>query len=305
MEGDAVIIEVGLNEAAARAQNPHVPYAPRECAADARRCAAAGAAVVHWHARDPVSGAQRLADAQLYGEALAAMPAADVLAYPSYPVESVAADQRWAHCWALHEQHGLELTPVDVGSVSVVLWDEEARRFLDAGANTATAVVENPLAGTLATLEQTYARAMRPSLGSFDVGHTRTAVLLAASGALRAPVFLKIFLSGAWVVGPSPSEAGLDFHLSQIPATLDVEWVLVPYALGDPALVERLCRHALRRGGGIRVGVGDTPTAQPDRSNVQLVEQAARWAEQEGRPLASAADVRRRLGLAPRERSDG
>lgn len=81
MERNAVILEVGLNEAASRQQNPEVPYSPRECADDALRCAAAEAAVVHWHARDPVSGAQRLGDASLYGEALARMSAADLLAH--------------------------------------------------------------------------------------------------------------------------------------------------------------------------------------------------------------------------------
>ena len=45
MERGAAIIEVGLNEAAVRTENPHVPYAPAECAEDARRCAEAGVLV--------------------------------------------------------------------------------------------------------------------------------------------------------------------------------------------------------------------------------------------------------------------
>ena len=52
MEHDAVIIEVGLNEAVSPAVHPHVPQRPLECAADARRCADAGATIVHWHAVD-------------------------------------------------------------------------------------------------------------------------------------------------------------------------------------------------------------------------------------------------------------
>src|SRR5437867_13344702 len=85
----------------------------------------------------------------------------------------------------------------------------------------------------------------------------------------------EIFLSGAWAVGPFPTEEALDFHLQQIPPDLDVEWVLVPYALDDPALVERLCRHALARGGGIRLGIGDDPAAFPESTNAALVERAA------------------------------
>ena len=108
MERDAAIVEVGLNEAATRAQNPYVPYAPEECAEDARRCAEAGAAVVHWHARDPITGAQRLDDAALYGAALDRMRPSGVLAYPSYPPWPVSATDRLEHVWALRERHGLE-----------------------------------------------------------------------------------------------------------------------------------------------------------------------------------------------------
>jgi len=50
---DKVVIEVALNENQLRAANPNVPYTPEELAADARRCLDAGAAVVHYHARDP------------------------------------------------------------------------------------------------------------------------------------------------------------------------------------------------------------------------------------------------------------
>ena len=298
VERDAVILEVGLNEAAMRTQNPHVPYSPRECAEDALRCGAAGATVIHWHARDPLTGEQRLADARLYGEALEHMRTADLLAYPSYPIEPISAEERLAHCWTLHERYGLELAPVDVGSVNVIVWDERALNFLATDLPIEHAVVANPLPVTLAALERIYALGMVPSLGSFDVGITRTVGLVVAAGRLRSPVYLKIFLSGAWAVGPVPCEEALDFHLRQLPADLDVEWVIVPYSLSDPRLVERLCRHALDLGGGLRVGIGDNPTAYPTATNAQLVEEAVHWIEESGRPLASPPDVRRRLGLS-------
>jgi uncharacterized protein (DUF849 family) len=305
MDRDAVIIEVGLNEAAPRTHNRHVPYSARECAEDAGRCAASGAAVVHWHARDPVSGAQRLGDAELYAEALDRMRDSDALAYPSYPVEPASLQERLGHCWLLHERHGLDLVPLDVGSVNVVVWDERRRSFGDAEALLDGAVVKNPISFTLAALDEIYARGMWPSVSSFDVGITRTVVLLAAAGKLRPPVFLKIFLSGAWAVGPFPSEEAIDFHLRQIPQDLDVEWVLVPYALSDPALVEKLCRRTLERGGGIRVGIGDNPAAFPEQTNAWLVEQAVRWTEESGRPVVTPAVVRRRFGLPPRRRAHG
>jgi uncharacterized protein (DUF849 family) len=200
--------------------------------------------------------------------------------------------------WALRERHGLELAPLDLGSVGIVVWDERTQGFAP-GLDLLRehGVVANPLPFLLDGLERSYRLGMVPAVAAFDLGFTRTMVLLAKAGKLRPPILFKIFLSGAWAVGPFPTEEALDFHLRQIPPELDVEWVLVPYALGDPALVERLCRHALARGGGIRVGIGDNPTAFPDATNAEVVERAARWVAEAGRPLALPADVRRRFGL--------
>lgn len=298
MDHNAVVLEVGLNEATMREQNANVAYTPLECAADALRCADAGASVVHWHARDPTTGEQRLGDAVLYGEAIDEMRPGDVLAYPSYPLDTPSLDERLAHVWALHERHGLEVAPVDIGSVSIVLWNAETRDLVGGGGGLRDrGVIANPLSFTLDALERAYALDMLPSLGAFDVGFTRTMVLLWDAGRLRSPVFLKIFVSGTLAVGPFPTEEAIDFHLRQIPDDLDVEWVVVPYSLDDPALVERLCRYALERGGGIRVGIGDNPAAYPRASNAELVERARGWCQDACRPVARSAEVRRRFGL--------
>jgi uncharacterized protein (DUF849 family) len=212
-----------------------------------------------------------------------------------------AGGDRLAHVWTLRARHGLELAPLDLGSVGIVVWDERTQSFgPGVEALRRHGVVTNPLPFLLDALERTYTLGMVPSLAAFDIGFTRTMVLLARAGRLRPPIFLKLFLSGAWAVGPFPSEEALDFHLRQIPRDLDVAWVVVPYALDDPALVERLCRHALARGGGVRVGIGDNPAAFPDVTNAMLAERAAGWAADAGRSLASAADVRSRLGLPSR-----
>ena len=44
-----VIIEAAINGVTTKQRNPHVPQAPQEIAADALRCVAAGAAIVHNH----------------------------------------------------------------------------------------------------------------------------------------------------------------------------------------------------------------------------------------------------------------
>ncbi|HSD11767.1 MAG TPA: 3-keto-5-aminohexanoate cleavage protein [Candidatus Binatia bacterium] len=307
MERAAVVLEVGLNEAASRAQNPYVPYASRDCAEDGLRCRAAGAAVVHWHARDAATGAQREGDAALYAAALDQMRAAsDVVAYPTYPIQPPHdLDARLGHCWKLRESHGLEIAPIDVGSVNVVTWNGERRSFgPESEVLGDLTVVQNSLGFTVAALARFDALGLIPSVAAFDIGFTRTMVHLVRAGKLHQPVFFKIFLLGAWLAGPTPSEQALEFHLREIPPDIDVEWLVVPYAIRDPALIERLSRRALELGGGIRIGIGDNPEAFPEATNPQLVERAVRWCTEVGRTIASPADVRNRLGVTPFTRSE-
>src|SRR6059036_1974004 len=53
---DKIIIKACLNGARGREQNPNVPWTPAEVAAEAKRCADAGASIVHFHARTPQGG---------------------------------------------------------------------------------------------------------------------------------------------------------------------------------------------------------------------------------------------------------
>ncbi len=296
MQHDAVVLEVGLNEAVTPAAHPHVPQRPEECAADARRCAEAGAAIVHWHAVDP-AGAQRLADAELYGAALDAMDGC-VLAYPSYPTDVPdTVDDRLGHCFTLREHHGMELGPVDVSTVNLVLWDEAGGTLAPLEPTAGYDVIRNSLPFVVDALGRYRAVGLVPTVAGFDVGPTRTIAALAGAGILDQPVLLKIFLWGSPAIGPEPSVAALDLHLQQLPHHLDVEWLLVPYGITEPTHVEELARAALERGGGMRIGIGDNPRAFPDVGNAALVELAGRWAADAGRPLASADDVRARLGI--------
>jgi uncharacterized protein (DUF849 family) len=62
-----LIIQVRLNEGMPKQGNPNTPYSPEEIANAAIECHRAGAAVVHYHARDPHSGAAS-SSVELYAE---------------------------------------------------------------------------------------------------------------------------------------------------------------------------------------------------------------------------------------------
>ena len=294
MRNDAVLIEVGLNEAVHPDVHRHVPQSPGECAADARRCAEAGAALVHWHAVGP-DGLARLGDTELYAAALEAM-AGCVLAYPSYPTDVPdTVEDRLGHCLALREQHGMEVAPIDVATVNLVLWDEASATVGPTESLGAFDVIRNSMPFVTAALRRYRDVGLVPTLAAFDVGSTRAIAALASAGLVEEPVFVKIFLWGAPAIGPEPSVEALDLHLRQLPTTIDVEWVLVPYNIADRALLEALARAALDRGGGIRLGIGDNPVAFADLDNAEVVDIGVGWARDVGRPIASVGDARVRL----------
>ena len=89
----------------------------------------------------------------------------------------------------------------------------------------------------------------------------------------------------------TPREA-LDLHLAQLPADLEIHWLVVPFLLHAHSTFEMLCRHALERGGGFRVGIGDNPSLFRDARNAELVEQVRPWIEASGRRVATTRDVR-------------
>jgi len=289
-----VIVEVALNEDVSSAAHAHVPRQPDECARDAQRCADAGAVAVHWHAID-TTGTSRLGDAALYGAALDAM-AGCLLAYPSYPVDvpATVAD-RLGHCLELRARHGMEIAPLDVATVNVFAADGAGRAIAREGGRD---VIDNPPAFVFEALATYRAAGLVPTLAAFDVGSTRAIGALVVAGAVPQPLLLKIFLWESPLIGPRPSVEALDLHLRQLPLGLDVEWVVVTYGMADPAAVEAIARAALERGGGVRIGIGDSPRAFPDSPNAALVDMVGRWAADAGRPLASTDELRARLGTS-------
>src|SRR5437867_10493477 len=118
-----VIIEAAINGVTAPERNPAVPRSPAEIAADAVRCLAAGAAIVHSHnAEFALDGARA---AELYLEAwrpvLRERP--DAIFYPTAGAGATIAE-RYAHEVLLAEAGVLRMGLVDPGSVNLGGADE-------------------------------------------------------------------------------------------------------------------------------------------------------------------------------------
>jgi 3-keto-5-aminohexanoate cleavage enzyme len=297
------IIEVGLNETAAKRENPHVPYGPEEVASAAIEAAHAGAAIVHFHARGP-DGAQEWVAHGVYRTAMELIAQeCDLLCYPTYPPRT-PREERYRHVWSLADEPStapLELAPLDIGSRNVTLWDRERRAFAPLDLLPADHQVAINAPDELEwVLAQARTRGLHPTLGIFDVTYLRYSVHALWAGLLEPPLLMKWFLSERWASGPFPTVAGLDAYVAQVPDDVDYEGIVVPYAIFDAERCERLWRAALERGQGLRVGIGDCPDAFPRATNAELVRRAVDLLAGHGLEPATAADVRSRLGLPAR-----
>ena len=85
-----VMIEAAINGNAMRKLNPHIPYSPEEIAADAIATCKAGAALIHFHVRDPETG-KWVQDVPYYSEVYRrARRGCDALLWPTFPFASSA-----------------------------------------------------------------------------------------------------------------------------------------------------------------------------------------------------------------------
>jgi len=290
-----VVIEVGLNETESKDLNPNIPYGPDEIAASAIEAARAGAAIIHYHARTP-DGTQAFTDPEPSRRALEAIAReVDVLAYPSY------REANLDHVWALSDDPpegvAFQLSPFDVVQhVRRAAWDASRNEFsvISYGPGDQQDRPTYP-----PELDEFVRRGLVPNIAIFDSGDLRWVVLAVRAGLLRQPVNLKLFFSERWVSMNDPTVQVLDFLLSQIPATVDAEVIVVPYSMESPEGCERLWRAALERGLGVRAGIGDCPRAFPTQTNGDLVRRVADLAAEYGRTPASAEEVRVRCGLEP------
>ncbi len=171
------------------------------------------------------------------------------------------------------------------------LWNEAEQKFEDPPFDTVGGVAPPDPLGEMAQ------RGVRPTVNVFDVGEARWLALAIRAGMFPTPLYVKLFLCEQLVTGPFADQHGIDAYLSQLPNDVDLECVIVPYTMMDPARAEDLVRAALARRLHVRVGIGDSPYAYPTASNAELVARAVDLVVEAGLRPATPAEVRTRLGL--------
>jgi uncharacterized protein (DUF849 family) len=275
----STIIEAAINGVTSKEQNPRVPLLPAEIAADAVRCLAAGASIVHNHvdvvmADGPTAAARYLECWQPVWETV---PGA--LLYPT--VNAGPVEQSFAHL-PLLAAAGCRIGVVDCGSV-----------------NLGGFVYVNSKSDIDHQLRVCAENQLGPSLAIFEPGFLRIALLLWKQGRLPAGAMIKLYFGGesgylGGVFGLPPTKAAFEAYLSML------EGCPLPWSaavLGGDVVESGIARLALERGGHLHVGLEDwSGVGAP--SNEELVSAAADLCSEVGRPVATGDETAALLGLA-------
>ncbi|MGH6897915.1 MAG: 3-keto-5-aminohexanoate cleavage protein [Geminicoccaceae bacterium] len=274
-------------------QHPGLPITPEQIAAAAIDAAKAGAAIAHIHVRDPETGAPSMA-LELYREVVDRIrsSATDLIVnlttgpggrfVPSDDDPKVAApgsnlmrpEKRVEHVLALKpEICSLDLNTMWFGSSAVINTPRNV------------AIMAKAIQGA----------GVMPELEVFDSGDIQLAQQLLESGVLPRPPLLQLVL-------------GIRNGFPATPATLLYAKSLLPddamwAAMGIGRMEFPIVAQACLLGGHVRVGLEDNlylGKGELAPSNAALVERAVTLVELLGGSVATPAEARTVLGLAPR-----
>jgi 3-keto-5-aminohexanoate cleavage enzyme len=266
---------------ATREQCPAIPYTPKEIAEDARRAFDAGAAIVHIHARTPEGGPDWRVESfrEIQSEVRAR---SNVILNFSTGAVGVPAEERVAHIRELKPDIGA----LNMGSMNYAIYSSKKKVFYH------DHVFANPFHDIQLFLQAMNDAGVRPELECFDTGHIANTAPLIDMGVLRPPYQFSLIMG---VLGGIP---GTPRHLQNQVDTLPEGsfWQVIGIGLNQWSLVAA----ALVLGGNVRVGLEDNFYVEEGRmakNNGQLVQKAARLAQDVGRPVASVAEARKILCL--------
>ncbi len=285
------MIEAAINEVASKEQNPNIPYGPEEVARDAIACAKAGAAIVHFHARDAKTGAQLWSSAETYAQAIKLIKReCDAILYPTYP-SRVPKEERIGHVVKLADDPAvrLELATLDLGATNSGAIDPTTGELRGG-------TYVNSHEEVIYFMRTLKAHGVHYSLGVRDVGHMRHIRAYAQMGLVSKPWAVKIFMAENETQGPPPDARTLLMYLDMVPEGVPCHWFVTTYKSSESHV--RMNMLAAAMGGHIRTGLGDNPVLDGKKlTNAQQVELAVDLAHRAGRDVATPAEARKLLGM--------
>jgi uncharacterized protein (DUF849 family) len=260
-----------------RATAPHVPLTAEEIVADAAACHAAGATILHLHARDADENPTWHREA--YEEFIPAIRerCPGVVVCVTTSGRNFPELRQRADVLDLSGDAAPDMASLTLGSLN----------FRNGASVTSLEMVH-------ALAERMAERGIKPELEVFDLGMASYASVLLDRGLAQAPLYANVLLGN---VNTSPARARA---LSMLVDELPEGTVWAAAGIGDFQLPAN--GLAIFMGGHVRVGLEDNPwwdrAAREPATNERLVRRAVEIATLAGRRIATVDETRGMLGLA-------
>jgi uncharacterized protein (DUF849 family) len=280
--------------------SPYLPVTPEEIIEAAVGAAEAGAAIIHLHARDPVTGKPDQSP-EAFGRFLPQIKARTDAALnltsggsPFMTIEErIQPSMRFAP----------EVASLNMGSINFALFPmlerfkefkhDWERQHLE---NSRDLIFRNTFKDIEYALAQCAANGTRFELECYDIGHLYNLAHFADRGLIKPPFFVQSVFGILGGIGTHPEDVA---HMRRTADRLfgkDYQWSV----LGAGRHQMTIATIALGFGGNIRVGLEDSLWAGPGtlaESNAQQVRQVRRIIEGLGLQVATPAEARGILQL--------
>lgn len=258
--------------------NQHVPISPAEIAQDAKRCYEAGTRIVHVHARDADGNATW--DPSVYAEVIGGIREAcpELIVCTSTSGRNFSEIEKRSAVLQLKGKLRPDMASLTLGSMN---FPKQAS--------------VNPPAVVQGLAQIMHENGIKPELEVFEPGMIDYAHYLIEKSVLKPPFYFNLFLGSLGTTSAKPA------NLVNMVNSLPEGTVWAAAGVGRFQLYVNALSVAMQ--GNVRVGIEDNIWFDARRTraatNVDLVSRIAGIARTMGRRLATAAEVRAALGIAP------
>ena len=286
--GKKTWIEVALNGASTRKVQPRIPVLAKEIVDEGIACIKAGAAIVHAHTLEPDSGKQNGDVDNCAAFMNGIREKVDAIVYPTVVGRPNRANPGWL--WEptveLARRGILEWGFLDPGSVNLCLIDSIGSGLIGGDG---VYINTNPALEIAAGLADQHK--YHPAYACYEPGFVRHGAMLhRRHPTMPVPIYRFMFSTGMTFSFP-PEAWAVDAYVKLLEKTdPGSPWMVAGLAVDMLPLIP----HVVALGGGVRVGLEDSPFGT-DRSNVELVEAAVNAIQRAGGEPATTADVRAEL----------
>lgn len=287
--------------------SPYLPVTAEQITDHAVGAAEAGAAILHLHARDPLTGRPSADPAHFSGFLPRIKQATDaVLNLSTGGSATMSLDERLAAPRAAEP----EMCSLNMGSMNFALYPAASRitdwrhdwekPFLENSDDLVFKNTPRDIARILTELGQE--RGARFEFECYDLSHLYMLRHFADRGLVKAPFFIQFVFGVLGGMGPDPENLS---HMKLIADKLfGQDYMFSVLAAGRHQIP--LTTMAATMGGHVRVGLEDSlmiARGQLARTNAEQVAKIRRIVEELGREVASPVEAREMLGLKGGERT--